>query len=159
MTCIKMGSDESHYNVSLIVRDKVTRPCPQPTTFLKSKESRSGIEPRSFRLPAYRLTAGPNRLSTVRSYRQTYIYYMETFDDADSTPPLELCEERLDGSPVVAACSVRTPVGALPLCNHSVLSLALLSTREKKDGSKRVNRTRNTVFRADLRFLSRRAAC
>ena len=24
-TCIKMGSDESHFNVSLIVRDKVTR--------------------------------------------------------------------------------------------------------------------------------------
>ena len=28
MTCIKMGSDESHFNVSLIVRDKVTRQCP-----------------------------------------------------------------------------------------------------------------------------------
>ena len=27
--CIKMGSDESHFNVSLIVRDKVTRHCPQ----------------------------------------------------------------------------------------------------------------------------------
>ena len=27
------------------------------------KESRSGIEPRSFRLPAYRLTARPNRFS------------------------------------------------------------------------------------------------
>ena len=30
--CIKMGSDESHLNVSLIVRDKVTRQCPQTTT-------------------------------------------------------------------------------------------------------------------------------
>ena len=29
--------------------DKVTRQCPQTTTFLKRKESRSGIEPRSFR--------------------------------------------------------------------------------------------------------------
>ena len=47
MTCIKMGSDESHFNVSLIVRDKVTtRLCPQTTTFLKKKESRSGMEPR-----------------------------------------------------------------------------------------------------------------
>ena len=27
--------------------DKVTRQCPQTTTFLKRKESRSGIEPRS----------------------------------------------------------------------------------------------------------------
>ena len=26
-------SDESHFNVSLIVRDKVTRQCPQTTTF------------------------------------------------------------------------------------------------------------------------------
>ena len=30
---IKIGSDESHFNVSLIVRDKVTRQCPQTTTF------------------------------------------------------------------------------------------------------------------------------
>ena len=30
--CIKMGSDESHFNVSLTVRDKVTRQCPQTTT-------------------------------------------------------------------------------------------------------------------------------
>ena len=50
--CINVGSDESHFNVSLIVRDKVTRLCPQTTTILKRKESRSGIEPRSFRLPA-----------------------------------------------------------------------------------------------------------
>ena len=27
--CIKMDSNESHFNVSLIVRDTVTRQCPQ----------------------------------------------------------------------------------------------------------------------------------
>ena len=43
--------------------DKVTRQCPQTTTVLKRKESRSSIEPRSLCLPAYRLTASPNRLS------------------------------------------------------------------------------------------------
>ena len=32
-SCIKMGSDESHFNVSLIVWNKVTRQCPQTTTF------------------------------------------------------------------------------------------------------------------------------
>ena len=32
-SCIKMGSDESHFNLSLIVRDKVTRQCPQTTRF------------------------------------------------------------------------------------------------------------------------------
>ena len=31
-SCIEMGSDESHFNVSLVVRDKVTRQCPQTTT-------------------------------------------------------------------------------------------------------------------------------
>ena len=46
-TCIKMGSDESHFKVSLIVRDKVTRPCPQTTNFEEKGESRSGFEPRS----------------------------------------------------------------------------------------------------------------
>ena len=39
MTCINwMGSDESHFNVSLIVRDKVTRQCPQTTTFEETGE-------------------------------------------------------------------------------------------------------------------------
>ena len=38
MTCIKMGSDERHFNVSLIVRDKVTRQCPQTTTFEEKGE-------------------------------------------------------------------------------------------------------------------------
>ena len=36
MTCIKMGSDESNFNVSLIVRDKVTRQCPQCPLLLTS---------------------------------------------------------------------------------------------------------------------------
>ena len=35
---IKAGGDESHFNVSLIVRDKVTRRCPQPTTFKEKGE-------------------------------------------------------------------------------------------------------------------------
>ena len=51
-SCIKMGSDESHFNVSLNVRDKVTRQCPQTTTYLKRKQNRSGIKPRPFCLPA-----------------------------------------------------------------------------------------------------------
>ena len=40
--------------------------------FCKRKESRSCIEPRSFRLPAYRLTARPNRLSLNQIVK--YIY-------------------------------------------------------------------------------------
>ena len=37
-SCIKMGSDESHFNVSLIVRDKVTRQCPQTAIFEEKRE-------------------------------------------------------------------------------------------------------------------------
>ena len=33
-----MGTDESHFNVSLIVRDKVTRQSPQTTTFQEKGE-------------------------------------------------------------------------------------------------------------------------
>ena len=41
-SCIKMGSDESHFNVSLNVRDKVTRQFPQITTF--GRERRADAE-------------------------------------------------------------------------------------------------------------------
>ena len=51
-SCIKMGSDENHFNFSLIMREKVTRHCPQTTTFMKRKENQSRFEPRSFCLPA-----------------------------------------------------------------------------------------------------------
>ena len=37
-SCINMGSDESHFNVSLIVRDTVTRQCPQTTTLEEKGE-------------------------------------------------------------------------------------------------------------------------
>ena len=51
-SCIKMGSDESHFNVSLIVRDKVTRQCPQTTTF-----EQKGGEPKRIRTEVPLLTS------------------------------------------------------------------------------------------------------
>ena len=60
-SCIKIGSGESHFNVSLIVRDKVTRQCPLPQ-LLKRRESRSVFEPTALCLTAYRLT---NRLTKL----------------------------------------------------------------------------------------------
>ena len=32
-SCVMMGCDENHSNVLLTVRDKITRQCPQTTTF------------------------------------------------------------------------------------------------------------------------------
>ena len=40
--CIKMGSDESSFNVSLIARDKIRSQCPQTTNFEK-RRSRSEV--------------------------------------------------------------------------------------------------------------------
>ena len=37
-TCIKMGSDESDFNVSLIVRNKITSQRPQATTLEEKGE-------------------------------------------------------------------------------------------------------------------------
>ena len=50
---IKVGSDESHFNVLLIVRDKVTRLCPQTTTFEEKGE------PKRIRTEAPLLTSLP----------------------------------------------------------------------------------------------------
>ena len=36
--CIKMGSEEIHFNVSLTVRDKITSQCPQTTIFEEKGE-------------------------------------------------------------------------------------------------------------------------
>ena len=50
-SCIKMGSDVSHFNVSLIVRDKVTRLCPQTTIFVEKgepKRNRTGRGPSAY---------------------------------------------------------------------------------------------------------------
>ena len=38
-SCIKMSSDERHFNVSLIVRDEVTSQCPQTTAFLRERNT------------------------------------------------------------------------------------------------------------------------
>ena len=46
-----MGSEESHFNISLIVRDKVTRQCPQ-TTVCEEKG-----EPKRIRTEVHLLTS------------------------------------------------------------------------------------------------------
>ena len=48
---IKMGSDEIRFNVSLIVRDRVTRQCPQTTTFEEK------VEPKRIRTEVPLLTS------------------------------------------------------------------------------------------------------
>ena len=67
--CIKMGSDESHFNVSLIVRDKVTRQCSQTTTFAEEKG-----EPKRIRSEVPLLTSlTPYRLAKTAHQRQSRV--------------------------------------------------------------------------------------
>ena len=54
-----MGSDESHFNVSLIVRVKVkSQECPRTPTF-EEKGYRTSV----VHLPAFRFTPGPDQLT------------------------------------------------------------------------------------------------
>ena len=50
-TYIKMGTDKSLFNVSLILRNKVTRHCPHTTTFEEKRE------PKPFRTEVPLLTS------------------------------------------------------------------------------------------------------
>ena len=54
-SCIKVGSDESHFNDRLIVRDKVTRQCPQTRTF------QGKGEPKQYRTEALITSLTPYR--------------------------------------------------------------------------------------------------
>ena len=59
-----MGSHESHFNISLVVRDKVTRLCPQTTIFEENGEPKrfrtevpllTNLTPYRWAKPAYDL--------------------------------------------------------------------------------------------------------
>ena len=56
-SCIKMGSDESCFNVSLFVSGKITRQCLQTATFEEKGELKHGMD---LTLPAYQITVRPN---------------------------------------------------------------------------------------------------
>ena len=66
---IKMGSNVSHFNISLIVRDKVTRRCPQTTTFEEKGEPNRGPS-------AYQPNALPlgQAGSLIALYRTAHFY-------------------------------------------------------------------------------------
>ena len=65
-----MGSDESHFNVLLIVRDKVTRQCPQ-TTKLEGKKG----EPKLNRTEVLLLTSlRPYRLANRLTFHTIISY-------------------------------------------------------------------------------------
>ena len=90
---IKMGSDESHFNVSFIVRDKVTRQCPQTTTFEeKGEPKRYRIE--VLPLTSLPLTARPNQLSQLNDVDVDHRLYSAVFRSrAESLRSCCICSE------------------------------------------------------------------
>ena len=62
MPALKTGSDESHFNVSLLVSDKVTRQCPQTTTFEEKGE------PKRYRTDVLLLTSLTARTNWLTKY-------------------------------------------------------------------------------------------
>ena len=79
-----MISDESHFNVSLIVRDKVTRQCPETTIFEEKGE------PKQFwtEVPLLtNLTARPNRLTLTPAC--VGLLYLPTA--GETNPKTEFC--------------------------------------------------------------------
>ena len=71
-SCIKLGSDESHFNVSLIVRDKATRQCAQTTTFKekgrRAAEAVSNRGPSAYLPNALPLGQTGSRVNTVSKH-------------------------------------------------------------------------------------------
>ena len=67
-SCIKVGSDESYFNVSVIVRDKVTRRCSQTLTFEEKgepKRNRTEVFPLTSLTP-YRWATPAHASSALR---------------------------------------------------------------------------------------------
>ena len=72
-SCIKMGIDESLFNVSLTVRDKVARQSPQTTTFEEKGEPKR-IQTQSHKTVSVDHNFGRERRSEVDSNRGPSAY-------------------------------------------------------------------------------------
>ena len=91
-SCIKMGSDESHFHVSLIVRERSLDSVHKPQ-LLKRKESRSGIEwqylEEGCHNPVLRVLEDPSKTCQWSSYNSGCVgsakAATETLTSKDST--------------------------------------------------------------------------
>ena len=84
-SCIKMGSDENRFDVSLIVRDKVKRQCPKTTTFeekRKPKRIRTTV-PLLTSLSTYRWAKPAHKWAG--SHPQTCIVYIVRYCSSHSS--------------------------------------------------------------------------
>ena len=92
--CIKMGSDESHFNVSLSVRDKVTNTVSINLSFEeKGKTKRNRTD--ALLLASLTLTARPNRLTNMTKQRLPYTQTMKKMRQLACLSCLRLKERTL----------------------------------------------------------------
>ena len=75
-SCIKMGSDESHFNVSLFVRDRVIRQCPENHNFWRERkvEADSNRGPSVYQPNALPLGQTGSVTTALRSAWHLYTY-------------------------------------------------------------------------------------
>ena len=107
--CLLMGSDESRFNVSLIVRDEVTRQCTQTTTFedrraeAESNRGPSAYQPNALPLGQTGSQRGSVQLSKLHKTSD------KRMKKVDRVPPREVCgkiqgPERMDLWVAVYTC-------------------------------------------------------
>ena len=105
-SCIKTGSDESHFNLSLIVMDKVTRQCPKTKNLFKEngepKRNRADALNSAYQPNACPL--GPNRLTWILDRATHSCMTIERPLPSQTPPPPSLLPT--PSSPTPQACHV-----------------------------------------------------
>ena len=95
-----MGSDESRFNVSLIVRDKITRQCPETRIFEEKGEPKrirtevpllTILTPYRWAKPAHRLCVISNWTSNIRVNRTASYRHKQDLSESDPAPMLREC--------------------------------------------------------------------
>ena len=117
--CIKVGSNENHINVSLIMSDKVTRQCPQTTTIEEKGEPKwiRSVVPLITSLTPYRC-AKPAHEITPKQYSSLFPLLVPSSRCLSVWPinigpmtsayfesePRNLSTNGIDGLPTAAQC-------------------------------------------------------
>ena len=111
-----MGRGESHFNVPLIVRDKVTRQCGETTIFEEKGE------PKRIRTKVPLLTARPKRLTDSQVHDSGPL--TATFIAGGGyTPPVAR----------ITCCNTTPPIALIHRTNKTI-SVSLTNANSKRDG-------------------------
>ena len=101
-----MGNDESHFTVSLIVRDKITRQCPLITTFEEKGEPKrnptevpvlTSLTPYRWAKPAHRNGCDYDDEVELHVFGCRLTYEPQTVSSAEAWFSVALCPQKPSG--------------------------------------------------------------